>query len=449
MTTNQSPPSVIVIDDDTDDENIAMEMTPIDHKRKFEREAVKDADEHATIKCQKTTEEFSHSQTESLEALGECSESESEEIIGTQKLYESGDDEDDDDGVSCDDNTESEGAKLSFKRFLQRAFPSDDANAKGKAFEEFLVDWFLKTYPEYKTKFVKVWPYADWPKPRSDIPDVDEGIDIIAQDTEGKICAIQAKCWNAKSKLPYGELATFLASSSVPYIDYRLLIATCDVGRKAARQIQLQNEQKQIHTFLLSDFARWDIHWPESLDALRDFIPRQPHEPEPHQLQAIDAVCEGLAEHGKGQLIMACGTGKTLTGQRIAEKLGSKTTLVLVPSLVLLNNTMTNWLTERKQDFVFLAVCSDESVAKRKDTSFTTTDLHCRVTTTPAEIADFLNRDVHINKVIFSTYQSRPRIADAFESGNLGPFDLVIADEAHRCAGRVSTDFSTVLKPGR
>ena len=449
MTTNQSPPSVIVIDDDTDDENISMDITPIDHKRKFEREAVKDADEHATIKCQRTTEEFSHSQTESLEALGECSESESEEIIGTQKLYDSGDDEDDDDGVSCDDNTESGGAKLSFKRFLQRAFPSDDANAKGKAFEEFLVDWFLKTYPEYKTKFVKVWPYADWPKPRSDIPDVDEGIDIIAQDTEGKICAIQAKCWNANSKLPYGELATFLASSSVPYIDYRLLIATCDVGRKAARQIQLQNEQKQIHTFLLSDFARWDIHWPESLDALRDFIPRQPHEPEPHQLQAIDAVCEGLAEHGKGQLIMACGTGKTLTGQRIAEKLSSKTTLVLVPSLVLLNNTMTNWLTERRQNFVFLAVCSDESVAKRKDTSFTTTDLHCRVTTTPAEIADFLNWDAHINKVIFSTYQSSPRIADAFESGNLGPFDLVIADEAHRCAGRVSTDFSTVLKPER
>jgi hypothetical protein len=55
MTTNQSPPSVIVIDDDTDDENISMDITPIDHKRKFEREAVKDADEHATIKCQKTT----------------------------------------------------------------------------------------------------------------------------------------------------------------------------------------------------------------------------------------------------------------------------------------------------------------------------------------------------------------------------------------------------------
>jgi hypothetical protein len=187
MTTNQSPPSVIVIDDDTDDENIAMDITPIDHKRKFELEAVKDADEYATIKCQKTTEEFLHSQTESLEALDESSESESEEIIGTQKLYDSDDEDDDDDAVSCDEDAESEGANLSFKRFLQRAFPSDDANAKGKAFEEFLVDWFLKTYPEYKTKFVKVWPYADWPKPRSDIPDVDEGIDIIAQDTEGKI----------------------------------------------------------------------------------------------------------------------------------------------------------------------------------------------------------------------------------------------------------------------
>ena len=83
-----------------------------------------------------------------------------------------------------------------FVQFVTSAFPGDDAHAKGKAFEEFLLNWFLVTYPEYQNKFVKLWSYEAWPKPRGDIVDVDEGIDIIALDTEGKICAIQAKCWD-------------------------------------------------------------------------------------------------------------------------------------------------------------------------------------------------------------------------------------------------------------
>ena len=74
-----------------------------------------------------------------------------------------------------------------FVQFVTSAFPGDDAHAKGKAFEGFLLNWFLVTYPEYQNKFVKLWSYEAWPKPRDDIVDVDEGIDIIALDTEGKI----------------------------------------------------------------------------------------------------------------------------------------------------------------------------------------------------------------------------------------------------------------------
>ncbi len=339
-----------------------------------------------------------------------------------------------------------------FVQFVTSAFPGDDAHAKGKAFEGFLLNWFLVTYPEYQNKFVKLWSYEAWPKPRGDIVDVDEGIDIIALDTEGKICAIQAKCWGISKKLPYRELSTFLASSSVPYIDYRLLIATCELGRKASRQIRYQNEQKQVHTFLLSDFTRWDTRWPASLDALSDFVPRAPHQPERHQLAAIDAVCHGLSIGGRGQLIMACGTGKTLTSQRITERLECRMTLVLVPSLVLLRDTMSSWLSEKERSFRFLAVCSDETVARRRDSAerlnFTTSELHCKVTTRSEEISQFLSADGE-RKVMFSTYQSSPRIAEAFESHSIEPFDLIIADEAHRCAGKVSTDFTTVLQEDR
>jgi predicted helicase len=48
-------------------------------------------------------------------------------------------------------------------------------------------------------------------------------------------------------------------------------------------------------------------------------------------------------------------------------------------------------------------------------------------------------------RVVFATYQSSPQIAKALASGDVPGFDLVIADEAHRCAGRTSSDFGTIL----
>ena len=108
------------------------------------------------------------------------------------------------------------------------SFPEDN-DAKGKAFEAFLADWFFLNHPEYKNKFVKVWRYADWPKPKG-VPEQDLGTDLIAKDTEGKICAIQAKFYAADRKIKFSDIATFLADSSKPYIDYRLLVGTAELA---------------------------------------------------------------------------------------------------------------------------------------------------------------------------------------------------------------------------
>ena len=51
---------------------------------------------------------------------------------------------------------------------------------------------------------------------------------------------------------------------------------------------------------------------------------------------------------------MACGTGKTLTGQRITDTLDSETTLVLLPSLLLLSKTVADWVSEKEKDFIYL-----------------------------------------------------------------------------------------------
>src|ERR1700678_686474 len=47
--------------------------------------------------------------------------------------------------------------------------------------------------------------------------------------------------------------------------------------------------------------------------------------------------------------------------------------------------------------------------------------------------------------VVFATYQSSPEIAKVFRLGRVPAFDLVVADDAHRCVGPISSAFRTVL----
>jgi superfamily II DNA or RNA helicase len=59
-------------------------------------------------------------------------------------------------------------------------------------------------------------------------------------------------------------------------------------------------------------------------------------------------VVKGFGAHDRGQMIMACGTGKTLAALFVAEHLKARRTLVLVPSLSLLAQTMREWTANEK-----------------------------------------------------------------------------------------------------
>ena len=119
-----------------------------------------------------------------------------------------------------------------------------------------------------------------------------------------------------------------------------------------------------------------------------------------------------------------------------------------MPSLSLLKQTLNVWRANCTTEFASLPVCSDDTVANTDDDVALahTSDLGVPVTTDPEEIAAFL-RQRSGPRVVFATYQSSPQIAKAFTLGQVPAFDLVIADEAHRCAGPVSSDFATVLDP--
>jgi superfamily II DNA or RNA helicase len=314
-----------------------------------------------------------------------------------------------------------------------------DPVRRGSQFER-ICQWFLTHDPVYAHELRHVWLWKDWPQRWG----ADAGIDLVAEDRLGRLWAIQAKAYDPTVSITKRDVDTFLAESGRPEFSFRLLIATTDlIGRTAKRTLEAQ--EKQASVLLRGDLEVTAVDWPRSPTDLRS--PRlAPNRPRPHQREAIDKVIKGFDEYDRGQLIMACGTGKTLTALFINEKLAAERTLVLVPSLSLLAQTLREWTAHTTQAFDFLPVCSDETVADPDAAVANTSDLGFPVTTNPQEIATFLRRRSG-PRVVFATYQSSPQIAEAFRLGRVPAFDLVIADEAHRCAGRVSSDFGTILSP--
>jgi len=307
---------------------------------------------------------------------------------------------------------------------------------------EHVCKWFLTNDPMYKHELRRVWLWREWPGRWG----VDAGIDLVAEDRNKGLWAIQAKAYDPAYRVTKRDVDRFLAESGRAVFSYRMLIATTDlIDRIGERTIQ--DQEKRVSFFRLNDLQAANVDWPGSPMALRPSRPRKPARPHDYQREAIKKVIKGFASADRGQLIMACGTGKTLTALFIREKLAAERTLVLFPSLSLLKQTLNVWRANCTAEFVSLPVCSDDTVARDDDVALEhTSDLGVPVTTDPSEIAAFLRRRSG-PQVVFATYQSSPQIATAFTLGRVPAFDLVIADEAHRCAGPVSSNFATVLDP--
>ena len=125
--------------------------------------------------------------------------------------------------------------------------------------------------------------------------------------------------------------------------------------------------------------------------------------------------------------------GKTLTSLWIKEALKPKNTIVYVPSLSLLKQTLEEWTKHKSLNFSIKCVCSDQSVSRTAqeldEAIVDVTELGVPVTTNPKEIAEFLSTDK--DSIIFSTYQSAPVILEAIKrAGYTAGKDISIAIDA-------------------
>lgn len=325
----------------------------------------------------------------------------------------------------------------SFSDFYTSLDP--DPLKRGKQFEHF-VQWFLKVDPEWATQVEQVWLWDEWPGRWG----VDCGIDLVFRHKNGEHWAVQSKCYSPDYDITKHDVDKFLSESNRPSIQHRLLIATTDrIGANAKRVCDAQ--EKPVTRFLLSDFDKSALEYPANFAALPKAKRKPRPEPREHQVEARTAVVQALQTADRGQLIMACGTGKTYVTLWIKEAINAQRTLVLVPSLGLLSQLLREWTFAAATPFEVLCVCSDQTVGTKNNDEViqSVADLAFPVTSDADKVKHFLSGSGI--RVVFATYQSSSVIAAAQTDPAIPSFDLAVADEAHRCAGKVGSDFTAIL----
>ena len=303
---------------------------------------------------------------------------------------------------------------------------------KGDKFER-ASRYYLTNDPVYAQRFSDVWMWKD--APTNDGADL--GIDLVAQDAEdGTYWAIQCKCYQ-KATLDLRDVATFYTKASATD-DYahNMIITTCeDFGPN------LDKTATQYGTVRLfaDSMAESDVDWDAFVEG-KAVGKRSFKEPMPHQREAIDACLQKFQQYDRGQLIMACGTGKTITSLRLTEEMLPEGSLVLflAPSISLVAQTMRVWANQSKRDLRCAVVCSDETASNAEGDTWESSlsDIPYPATTDPAALHKQIKRFDRTQgvNVVFSTYQSIQVVSDAQRMG-LDPFDLIVCDEAHRTTG--------------
>lgn len=321
---------------------------------------------------------------------------------------------------------------------------------KGYRFEK-LIQGYLKTEPLYAEIFSDVWLWTDFPY-KDQFGSVDLGIDLVCKEEYGGYWAVQCKFYAEGTRIEKSEVDSFLVNSSRTFVidgkrfefSQRLWISTTEAWSANADE-STKNQKIPFTKITLSDLETANVDW----DAINkgifgDKARKDKKKLRPHQVEAVDSAHEYYKTKSRGKLIMACGTGKTFTALKIAEKESSKGgyVLVLVPSISLLRQTLKEWASDAENGINPICICSDNSVnskiSNNDDVVESVVDLGYPASTNVKSVISQLQMHgkQHNNKlnVVFSTYQSIDVISGVQKQLPI-IFDMIICDEAHRTTG--------------
>ncbi|WP_206614053.1 restriction endonuclease [Paenirhodobacter populi] len=312
---------------------------------------------------------------------------------------------------------------------------------KGTYYER-LCAAFLLHDPVQAEQYEQVWAWPDWATEHG-WNGKDTGIDLVAKlrDEDG-FAAVQCKFYAPQHKIAKADIDSFLSASSKPPFIRRVVMDSTEVEWSDNAEEMLVGQLIPVLRIGLTDMRASPIRW-ERFGATREIVLEPKKTLREDQAEVLDAVITGLAEHDRGKLIMACGTGKTFTSLRIAEKLvgADGQVLFLIPSLALMAQSVREWTNDAEIPLRSFAVCSDSQVGKRRVAKedvaeISSLDLVFPATTDATTLAAGVNEPAAGKmRVVFATYQSIQTVSDAQLKYGMGRFDLIICDEAHRTTG--------------
>ena len=322
------------------------------------------------------------------------------------------------------------------------------------------------------------WTWTEWPERETEFPgssNQDIGIDAVAmRRSDGSHVAIQCKARRLENGIPVAiqksELDSFANASSNPFWAERWLVANGEApfSPQAEQALSMAGVDRpikpaNIHADLMSQIGGQDE---QPCPHCQPDAPETAHQTKQcMQDEAVATAVHVLQDHAqsnsgglpagqaRGKIILPCGTGKTRISLRIVEELtpAGNVSVVLCPSIALVAQIRREYLQHAKGIINALAVCSDETAGydpKNEDkrnslkdptadgSNFSASSIKGPVTTDAGAIGTWIEaakqrQDIG---VIFGTYQSAHRVADALRSTGTTAC-VMIGDEAHRTAG--------------
>ena len=311
---------------------------------------------------------------------------------------------------------------------------------KGTAFEKLIAAW-LVTDPVQSKRIAKAELWGEWAH-RQGVSRSDVGIDLVCERHDGGLAAVQCKLFDPDRRIMKSDIDSFISTSNTGEYAERLIVETTEVPWSENAREMVAGQSIPATSIGLQNLRESRVDW-SRFAATGDIVRAEPKTLRDDQVEALEETVSGLKTADRGKLVMACGTGKTLTSLRIAEELAGEGgyVLYLVPSLALMAQTVPEWCADTLVPITAFAVCSDTQVGKRRRSTFDVaeievTDLAFPATTEADKLAPAVTAsDDSTMRVIFATYQSISVIETAQAKHGLPEFDLIVCDEAHRTTG--------------
>ncbi len=325
----------------------------------------------------------------------------------------------------------------------------------------------------------EAWPWAEWDEREDQFPGTtnqDVGIDVVAKRRgDGEYIAIQCKSrqldeMGRGANIHKAETDKFISTTSGPLWAERWIVTNGEnpVSSNVQQALAMQDRPLKVVDIRkdLSEQKQNSIvdddcgHCQPDVDGETGMQSKTCM-----QNEAISESVRILREHertesgglpvgeARGKIILPCGTGKTRISLRIVEELTEpgELSVVLCPSIALVAQIRREYLLHSNGKIRALAVCSDETAGydpKKEDridtftnpladnSNFSASEVKGKVTTDANEIAEWIidGRSTNAVNVIFGTYQSGRKVADALKTSQTIA-RVLIADEAHRTAG--------------